>query len=148
MALCVRSRALTNPSHSMKLTGGGGCIGSSLTTDESTFGGGRNEFLDTCGTSRDLDRACACACVRVRVPRVCVCATVRVCLCSYVRVRVCVRRCVCVWVCVRACVHARVGLDVRARNDVRARVGMVVAEGVLVPWLVVLLVPVCVRVRV
>jgi hypothetical protein len=37
----------TIPSHSTKLIGGGGLRGSSRTTDESTFGGGRKEFLDT-----------------------------------------------------------------------------------------------------
>ena len=37
----------TRPSHSTKLIGGGGLSGSRRTTDESTFGGGRKEFLDT-----------------------------------------------------------------------------------------------------
>mmetsp|Transcript_22401 Transcript_22401/g.60094 ORF Transcript_22401/g.60094 Transcript_22401/m.60094 type:complete len:201 (-) Transcript_22401:341-943(-) len=37
----------TSPSHSMKLTGGGGFFGSMRTTLESTLGGGRKEFLET-----------------------------------------------------------------------------------------------------
>ena len=34
-------------SHSLKLTGGGGFLGSMRTTDDSTFGGGRKLFLPT-----------------------------------------------------------------------------------------------------
>ena len=37
-----------NPSHSLKLTGGGGFRGSILTTLESTLGGGLKLFLPTC----------------------------------------------------------------------------------------------------
>mmetsp|Transcript_52565 Transcript_52565/g.87230 ORF Transcript_52565/g.87230 Transcript_52565/m.87230 type:complete len:203 (-) Transcript_52565:544-1152(-) len=37
----------TIPSHSTKFTGGGGLSGSMRTTDESTLGGGRNEFFET-----------------------------------------------------------------------------------------------------
>jgi hypothetical protein len=38
---------LTRPSHSVKLIGGGGYLGSMRTTELSTLGGGLKEFLDT-----------------------------------------------------------------------------------------------------
>mmetsp|Transcript_5025 Transcript_5025/g.11456 ORF Transcript_5025/g.11456 Transcript_5025/m.11456 type:complete len:209 (+) Transcript_5025:1071-1697(+) len=48
----------TSPSHSTKLMGGGGLTGSMRTTDESTFGGGRNEFFDTFIKWSTLARSC------------------------------------------------------------------------------------------
>ena len=38
---------LTRPSHSVKLIGGGGYLGSNLITLDSTLGGGLKLFLDT-----------------------------------------------------------------------------------------------------
>ena len=40
-------QSLTIPSHSVKSIGGGGYLGSILTTLDSTLGGGLNEFFDT-----------------------------------------------------------------------------------------------------
>ena len=37
----------TRPSHSVKLIGGGGYLGSILTTEDSTLGGGLKLFFDT-----------------------------------------------------------------------------------------------------
>jgi len=43
----LKKQSLTRPSHSMKLMGGGGYLGSILTTLDSTLGGGLKLFLDT-----------------------------------------------------------------------------------------------------
>jgi len=43
----LKKHNLTNPSHSVKLIGGGGNLGSILTTDDSTFGGGLKLFFET-----------------------------------------------------------------------------------------------------
>ena len=40
-------QSLTRPSHSVKLIGGGGYLGSILTTLDSTLGGGLKLFFDT-----------------------------------------------------------------------------------------------------
>mmetsp|Transcript_13375 Transcript_13375/g.46294 ORF Transcript_13375/g.46294 Transcript_13375/m.46294 type:complete len:216 (+) Transcript_13375:89-736(+) len=51
-------QSLTRPSHSLKFTGGGGLRGSMRTTELSTFGGGRKQFLPT--FSRWLTRESSC----------------------------------------------------------------------------------------
>ena len=43
----LMKHSLTSPSHSVKLIGGGGYLGSIRTTDDSTFGGGLKLFLET-----------------------------------------------------------------------------------------------------
>ena len=43
----LMKQSLINPSHSVKLIGGGGYLGSILTTDDSTLGGGLILFFDT-----------------------------------------------------------------------------------------------------
>jgi len=43
----LKKHKRTKPSHSVKFIGGGGYLGSILTTDDSTFGGGLKLFFDT-----------------------------------------------------------------------------------------------------